>query len=190
MDQQHSPLNLLDLPAEVRNQIYEAVLDCSDNAGMCPFVWQCSPGKRKYGYSLTQTCHQIRNETLHMWHASQRLLFAMREDNMAYYQSWLSRRPAEIFPFIRRIELEDYQHCNLKSPGLHPTFCRNAIIINLNKPEPVSWRKDRACLRCPVYDTAIDRVHAVVRTLKWENGRWQLTREKLGEIFEAAAWVV
>lgn len=181
-------MSLLSLPPEIRNRVYELVINNSEEGLVCPFVWQCSPGKQKYGYSLTQTCHQIRHETLHMWHASSRLLFAMRSDNMKYYLSWLQRRPEKVFSFIRRIELEDYQHCKVRSPAQHPSFCKNAIIINLTKKTPVSFRKDRKCLRCPTLDMAIARVNAVVRTLRWQNGRWQLTREKLEQIFEAAAW--
>lgn len=190
MESDLSAVGLLDLPAEIRNKVYELVLNDSEGAIVCPFVWQCSPGKRKYGYSLTQACHQIRNETLHMWHASSKLLFAMRTENMKYYISWLQRRPEKVFPFIRRIELEDYQHCKARSAIQHPAFCKTAIIINLTKRKPVSWRRDRKCLYCPTHDTAVDRVHAVVRTLKWQNGRWLLMREKLEQIFEAAAWEV
>lgn len=181
-------LGLLNLPAEIRNKIYELVL--SDNAGtlVCPFVWQCSPGKRKYGYSLTQTCHQIRQETLHMWHAANKILFAMRADNMAYYKAWLLRRPDSIFESIRQVQLEDYQHCKRRSTRKHPNFCRNAIIINLAKATPVSRRRDRKCTYCPVYDPAVRRVNAVVRTLKGADGKLILTRDKLEEIFEAAAW--
>ena len=183
-----SAMSLLNLPAEIRNKVYELVLNDSEEAIVCPFVWQCSPGKRKYGYSLTQTCHQIRDETLHMWHASSRLLFAMRSDNMKYYLSWLQRRPEKVFAFIRRIELEDYQHRKARSPAQHPCFCKNAIIVNLTKKIPVSFRRDRKCLHCPTYDMAVNRVNTVVRTLRWQNGRWLLTREKLEQIFEAAAW--
>ncbi|KAF2484917.1 hypothetical protein BDY17DRAFT_93726 [Neohortaea acidophila] len=184
-------LNLLHLPPELRNKIYELVLnDTTDttDAIVCPFILQCSPGKRKYGYSLTQTCHLLRDETLHMWHASSKLLFAMRADNMKYYVNWLRRRPAEVFASIRRIQLEDYQHCRIRSPERHPSFCRNAIVINLTKRMPVSVRKDRKCRDCPRHDSAADWVHAVVRSLEWKNGRWALTREKLEQIFEAAAW--
>lgn len=179
----HGP-GLLDLPAELRNKIYELVLDDST---VCPFVWQCSPGKRKYGYSLTQTCRQIRQETLHMWHASSKLLFAMRTDNMKHYKNWLRRRPDSIFQSIRRIQLEDYQHGNETSHALHPSYCRSAIVINLAKAAPVTWKRDLKCLYCPQYDRAVDRVKAVVQNLDRTDGYWVLTREKLDEIFEAAA---
>lgn len=183
-----SNIKLLDLPAELRNKIYDLVLNDAEEDILCPFVWQCSPGKRRYGYSLTQTCHQIRQETLLMWHAGKKLLFDMRPENMRYYRVWLRRRAARVFLSIRRIQLEDYQHCKERSPPEHPHSCRSAIVINLAKTSPVSWRRDRRCLDCPAHDTAVDRVNAVARTLKKVDGRWQLTREKLEQIFEAAAW--
>ena len=179
-----------DLPAEIKNKIYELVLNDPEEATVCPFVWQLSPGKRKYGYSLTQTCRQIRQETLHMWHATNKLLFAMRSDNMKYYTSWLERRPNEIFPSIRRIHLEDYQHSKIKAPVEHSSFCKSSIMINLAKLIPVAWKRDRGCYYCPQHDSAVDRVNAVVRTMKWDGDKWVLTKEKLDEIFEAAAWDV
>ncbi len=131
-------LNLLNLPGEIRNNIYEMVLSDRDGKECCPFVLESTPGKRKYGYSLTQTCHQIRDETLHMWHATNKLLFAMRSDNMKHYLNWLYRRPEGSFSSVRRIRLEDYQHCHVTSPHHHPNFCKNGIIVNLNKKMPVS----------------------------------------------------
>ena len=181
-------LNLVDLPGEVRNRIYELVLNHSEEPVVCPFILESTPGKRKYGYSLTQTCRQIRIETIHMWHASSKLLFAMRAENMKHYLNWLHRRPKEVFASIRRIQLDDYQHCRVTASEHHSTFCKNAIIINLNKRMPVTCKKERTCFYCPSHDPAVDRVHAVVRTLEWQNGRWALTREKLEEMFEAAAW--
>ena len=187
---QQSGLRLLDLPPEIRNKIYSLVLHDANEETLCPFVWQCSPGKRRYGYSLTQTCHQIRQETLLMWHAGKKVLFAMRPDNMIYYNNWLQRRPDAVFPSIRRIQLEDYQHCKSKSPEQHPSSCRSAIIINLTKMSPVSWKRDRRCFDCPAYDPAANRVNAVVHTLKRDRSVWVLTREKLEEVFEAAAWQI
>ena len=184
----HHSLGLLDLPAELRDKIYDLVLNGAEEDVLCPFVWQCSPGKRKYGYSLTQTCHQIRQETLRMWHAGKKLLFAMRADNMKYYRTWLKRRPDAAFSSIRQIHLEDYQHCRQTAAPHHPFFCRSAIVINLTKPTPVSWRRDRRCFYCPMRDSAVDRVNAVSRTHKKVDGRRLLTREKLQQIFEAAAW--
>ena len=185
-----SATGLLDLPGELRNKIYDLVLNGADEDIMCPFVWQISPGKRKYGYSLTQTSHQIRQETLFMWHAGKKLLFAMRADNMKYYKNWLKRRADAAFQSIRQIYLEDYQHCKQRSPPQHPHSCRSAIIVNLAKGSPVSWRRDRRCYHCPRHDAAVDRVNAVARTLKKVDGRRVLTREKLEEIFEAAAWEI
>lgn len=179
---------LLDLPPEIRNKIYSLVLHDVEEETLCPFVWQLSSGKRKYGYSLTQTCHQIRQETLLMWHAGKKLLFAMRPENMSYYKTWLERRPDSVLPSIRRIQLEDYQHCKARCPDEHSSFCRSAVIINLNKASPVSWKRDRRCYDCPARDSAADRVNAVVRTLKQDRGGWVLTREKVEAIFEAAAW--
>lgn len=187
---QPSSLKLLDLPPEIRNKIYSLVLHDAEEETLCPFVWQLSPGKRKYGYSLTQTCHQIRQETLLMWHAGKKLLFAMRPENMTYYKTWLERRPDAVFPSIRRIQLEDYQHSRAKSSEHHPSSCRSAILINVNKPAPVSWKRDRRCFDCPARDRAADRVNAVVRTLKQDRGGWVLTREIVEEIFAAAAWEV
>lgn len=183
-------LGLLDLPGELRNKIYDLVLNGADEDILCPFIWQCSPDKRKYGYSLTQTCHQIRQETLRMWHAGKKLLFAMRADNMKYYRTWLKRRPEAGFQSIRQIQLEDFQHCKQRSPPQHPSSCQSAVYINLAKTKPVSWRRDRRCFDCPQRDTVVDRVNVVARTLKKVDGRWILTREKLEEIFEAAAWEV
>jgi hypothetical protein len=179
--------SLLRLPAELRNKIYDLVLNDTDNELLCPFIWQCSPSRRKYSYSLTQTCRQLRQETLQMWHAGKVLLFAMRADNMEYYRGWLHRRPEAAFASIRRMRLEDYQHCKVRCPQEHPFYCRSAIVINLAKSRPVSWTRDPRCLYCPAHDNAVDRVNAVVRS-KSSNGRWVLTKEKLEEIFEAAAW--
>ena len=189
LTQQPDPrIQLLNLPPEIRNKIYSLVLHDADEETLCPFVWQLSPDKRKYGYSLTQICHQIRQETLLMWHAGQKLLFAMRPENMSYYQAWLKRRPDKVLPSIRRIQLEDYQHCIARSSHLHSSSCRSAITINLNKSSPVSWKRDRRCYDCPARDPAADRVNAVTRTLKQDHGVWVLTREKMEEIFAAAAW--
>ena len=181
-------ISLLDLPAELRNKIYGLVLNDADEDVLCPFVWQCSPGKRKYGYSLTQTCRQIRQETLLMWHAGKKLVFAVNALNVAYYKMWLRRRPRSVFPSIRRIQLEDYQHRKQRSPPQHPSSCKSVIMINLNKPMPVSWVRDRKCFDCPAHDSAVDRVNAVARTLKQVDGLLVITREKLEEMFEAAAW--
>lgn len=183
-------MNILNLPPEIRNKIYTLVVHDIDEETLCPFIWQCSPGKRRYGYSLTQVCHQIRQETLQMFHAGKKFLFAMRSENMAYYKNWLQRRPEGIFRSIRRIQLDDYQHCRTRCPEQHPFFCGGAILVNLTKDAPVSWRRDRSCLYCPTKDTAADRVNAVVRTLKRERGCLVLTREKMEEIFEAASWEV
>ena len=186
---QSSVLGILDFPPEIRNKIYSLVLHDDEEDTLCPFVWQLSPGKRKYGYSLTQTCHQIRQETLTMWHAGKKILFAMRPDNMAGYKNWLARRPDAAFSSIRRIQLEDYQQTGSRN-GLmmHSSSCRSVVNINLSKSSPVSWNRDRRCFDCPLHDTASDRVKAVVRTLKKDRGVAVLTREKLEDIFEAAAW--
>ena len=69
-------------------------------------------------------------------------------------------------------------------------FCRNAIVVNLAKEAPVRRRVDLRCWYCPVRDPAVDRVNAAVGTLKDGSGRLVLTRDKLEEIFEAAAWNV
>jgi hypothetical protein len=187
---QQSGSRLLDLPPEIRNTIYSLVLHDAEEETLCPFVWQLSPGKRKYGYSLTQTCRQIRHETLLMWHAGKKYLFAMRPENMAYYKNWLQRRPDDVFSSIRRIQLEDYQHCKQRCSDDHPSFCRSAIIINLHKDSPVSWKRDRRCFDCPARDPAADRVNAVARTLKRDRAGWILTREKLEAFFEAVAWEI
>lgn len=184
----HSGLGLLNLPAELRNKIFDLVLNGADEETLCPFILQCSPGKRKYGYSLIQVCQQVRKETLPMWHAGKKLLFAMRSENMKHYRTWLGRRPDAAFDSIRRIELEDYQHSRSSSPPQHPYFCKSAIIINLTKTSPVSWRRDKRCFCCPLHGSAVDRVNAVAHTLKKIDGSCILTREKLEEIFEAAAW--
>ncbi len=42
-------------------------------------------------------------------------------------------------------------------------------------------------MHCLLHDSAVDRVNAVVRARKGERGT-VMTREKLEEIFEAAAW--
>lgn len=187
---QQSGSRLLDLPPEIRNKIYSLVLHDAEEETLCPFVWQLSPGKRKYGYSLTQTCGQIRKETLLMWHAGKKYLFAMRPENMTYYKNWLQRRPDDVFSSIRRIQLEDYQHSKQRCPDDHPSFCRSAIIINFHKDSPVSWKRDRRCFDCPARDPAADRVNAVAHTLKRDRAGWILTREKLEAIFEAAAWEI
>ncbi|KAK3051133.1 hypothetical protein LTR09_007528 [Extremus antarcticus] len=178
-------LGLLDLPAELRNKIYELVFNDIDEEVLCPFVWQLDQCKNTY--SLTQTCDQIRRETLSMYYAGKKLLFAMRQGNVRHYERWLQRRPDAAITSIRRIQLEDYQHSKNRCPAQHPYFCRSAIIINLVKPSPVSWRRDSQCMHCLLHDSAVDRVNAVVRARKGERGT-VMTREKLEEIFEAAAW--
>jgi hypothetical protein len=115
------------------------------------------------------------------------MLFAMREQNISYYETWLRRRPDAAMSSIRRIRLEDFQHSKAQRSERHPYFCRSAIVINLTKPSPVSWRRDRRCMYCPAHDLAVDRVNAVVRARKGRE-RLVMTREKLEEIFEAAAW--
>ncbi|KAK5167220.1 uncharacterized protein LTR77_007952 [Saxophila tyrrhenica] len=178
---------LLDLPAEIRNSIYDLVLNDSTEEVLCPFIYQCSPGKRRYTYSLTQTCCQIRRETMAMWHAGKKLVFAMRQQNMSYYHHWLQRRPDAAFQSIRRVQLEDYQHSKNQCSPEHTYFCRSAIVINLAKPSPVSWRRDPRCTSCPSHDLAVDRVKAVVRTRRGQGG-FAMTRERLERVFEAAAW--
>lgn len=52
----------------------------------------------------------------------------------------------------------------------------------------VEYKKDMSCVSCPLEDGVADRVETVVRTLEIAAGRRRLTKDKLWEIFEAAAW--
>lgn len=189
---------LLTLPPEIRNQIYNLVLSSSSTPSyLCPFA--LSVQAKKYSYSLTQTCRQLRLETLPHFYATKTLLLNLRAANLPHYIAWLKHLPQEAFPAIRQVLLEDYQHvhdnddaehASMRGNNRHPGYCSSAIVVNLGKGfgrGRVRWRRDKGCFWCgdKTRDATVERVRAVV-------GGWasevSLRRERLEGVLRAVGW--
>lgn len=183
------PFRLLDLPAEIRNRIYEHL------------IWLSTQRVTRYnglnGFislhplpSLTRASKQLRQESLPIFFDYHTLHLYLYWNHKI--QEWLNHDLCEMMlPHVRLLHLQDYQYYrNGVSGGGHRYICVSTIQVDLRKDdEPATWTRDRFCADCPgKWEWRVDRLNAVIRTFDRVDGLWRLTRDNLSEVFNAVAW--
>lgn len=188
--------NFLDLPVEIRTQIYELYAQLENNQRDRKIY--ISTSTKSCNYALLEASSLIRKEALPFCYGSRPFVFRFQRPFMPRIMSFVTRRSNASIATIRYVELCGFQDYHIRlfpEPNSHSPVCRTRMRIDLtNATQPVRMPSVLACNACMYFESEVEgsvqRVRNVVQTLELRDGQRWLTREKLVEMFEAAAWPV
>ncbi|KAK3626313.1 hypothetical protein LTR56_019891 [Elasticomyces elasticus] len=176
------------LPPELRNFIYELVL-LPEVIPTAPEVWFAGPMYTELeDYDTLQVCRQMRQESLPIYYGGLPLRLRMNLDVRGVFEQWLPGQSDDGISHIRCVMLDEFQRYHSMYQVGHYFHCGAQIEINLdNLAQPVRLNHilDWVCPDCRRNKAPVEDV---VRTLEEYRGRRILTKTKLIEICEAAAW--
>ena len=174
------PFRFLDLPAEVRNLIYEHVID--ENTEEIDLDWKDSSSGV---VAMSPACRQLRSETLPLLYDSKVVLIHM--DQLNWTRGWMYKWEPGMATHLRHIQLEGFQHFHYDRPRRHQLRCASAIKIDLRQTKnPVTYSKDLQCKDCPEFEESVACVESVVKDLEKVNRKLQLTKQAFIDILRAA----
>lgn len=186
---QQGHFRFLDLPPELRNEIYEMALHDTRARRPQPYEPRSRRGIELCADSITRTCRQLRIESLPYALEGLELCFDICGSTITDYVAWSACADPQLFHHVRKLMLRDYQHYHMTYNSKHPVKCACTLSIDLKHEQVlVAYDRDEGCKFCPLDDEAAKRIRAVVQTLQVVDGRRRLTKAKLWEVFEAAAW--
>lgn len=175
-----------DLPRELREEIYQYLMPQSTNSWLGPVLtFGIRPSNRKSGppttpYYVSQTCRQIRRESLFTYHSTKPFTFDfLWHKDIACARRWLACQDETAILSLRNLA---FRHGSLDLE-------HHALIkINLkNKAVSVDDKAFKSCLEGKMVQLVVERLGAIVRDLGTTNDRAMLTKEGLGRMFDVAA---
>ena len=185
MGEERHRKGFFDLPAELRNSIYELAFPCANNTSYNPVltyrkVKQCEC----FGQPLARVSRQMRNETLAFFYSIHEFQFMMFSLNKPLLEEWVNNGPGDYWiRSIRRIQLKGYYQVKV----LHWLSIFGETTVDLNLPDATvtSMYYVHEAFNPKVIDEANKKVEQIAQSLPCVDGRRTLTKEKLLEIFDA-----
>ena len=184
LERSNEAFRFLDLPGEIRNQIYKHTVGLPKTIVIGDFRMphEAFP-------EITLVSKRVRAEALAILFNGVTVCVPL--NRYSALKSWLGRWNDGVSGHFRHIRIEDHQHYHLTRPRSHPFRCFSAINIDLLEQfEPATYDPDCRCQYCPASDKAVVRENDMLKTMPWINGSWQLTDLGLWRIFEMAAWEI
>lgn len=173
-----SRLNLMDLPLELREEIYSRVLFCH------PPTAYFNPAQGRHQrcqcmqHGLTIVSHSIRYDVLAHFYRTHEVHFILSANTKATLLSWLSHVDPEELGLIQRFRIKSKEPCRL---GHRPRLVKARIA---GTQQTLSAH---SCCKITRVDMQW-RLEEIVELLPSSNGRVVLTKVALREMFEAVGW--
>jgi hypothetical protein len=174
-----SQLTLMDLPCELREDIYSRVLFCHPPTAYFNPVQSRHQRCQCMQHGLMLVSHAIRRDVLAHFYRIHEVHFILNATSKQDLLSWLSRVSEDELALIQRFRIKSKEPCRL---GHRPRLVKAKIA---GTPEQAFLA--HSC--CTI--TRVDmqwRLEEIVETLPRSNGRVVLTRDGLREMFEAVGW--
>ena len=169
-----SRLNLMDLPLELREDIYSRVLSCRPPTA----YFNPAQGRHQrcqcFQHGLTLVCHSIRYDVLAHFYRTHEVHFILNVNTKSALLSWLSNVDPDELTMIQRFRIRSKEPCRL---GHRPRLVK-ASIAGLSA---------HSCCKITRVDMQW-RLEEIVELLPRLNGRVLLTKEALREMFAAVGW--
>lgn len=179
----------LDLPAELRNQIYNYYLDdCSDYRAILVINKDSMPPP------ILATCRQIRSETFELWHLGQQVFFQVIDCNTFLYHAYASKiihsRGENFFRKWSRnvtVELEDVDEgsWDYLMEWCHAVWARELLRTTVKLGD--GWIGVHGYVHPEVVNMAL-RLAWDGRAGSWEKGEGQLRQFGRVAIWADRAW--
>lgn len=174
-----SRLTLMDLPCELREDIYSRVLFCH------PPTAYYNPAQGRHQrcqclqHGLTLVCRTLRADVLAHFYRTHEVHFILNTKQKKPLMSWLSSVDESELAMIQRFRIKSKEPCRL---GHRPRLVKAKIV---DTPEQAFTA--HSCCRITRVDMQW-RLEEIVELLPRANGRVVLTRVGLREMFEAVGW--
>ncbi|KAK5726492.1 hypothetical protein LTR17_012717 [Elasticomyces elasticus] len=180
---------LFTLPPELRNSIYELVLLSGRKSLMLLSFTPRPTYTDTKDFAPMQVCRRMRQDCLPIYYGGLTLRLTLFPTFSEKLERWISAQSNDAITCTRLITLEDHQHYHSTYPRRHDFVCVTQIMIDLNDLEQPVTEDKEMCSDCGRDQGAsMQRVAGIVRTLEQSKNRRFLTKAKLVEICEAAAW--
>jgi hypothetical protein len=172
-------LNLMDLPLELRENIYSRVLFCH------PPTAYFNPAQGRHQrcqcmqHGLTLVCHSIRYDVLAHFYRTHEVHFILSANTKAALLSWLSNVDPDELALIQRFRIKSKEPCRL---GHRPRLVKARIADT--RHQTISAH---SCCKITRVDMQW-RLEEIVELLPKLNGRVVLTKVALRDMFEAVGW--
>lgn len=180
MTEQNTVKGFFNLPPEIRNKIYELAFTCHRRKAYNPVLHyrQIQPCGC-FAQPLMRVSRQMRSETVSLHYNTHEFHFVLYSPNKAVLLSWLDNVARDSVPCIRRFVIKRYVEGQILYLGERI----KTITIDLNGEQSETEIR--------VAGNQMDLpgdVHQLLCDLPCSDGRQELSREKLLEMFDAVGW--
>ncbi|KAK4499284.1 hypothetical protein PRZ48_009797 [Zasmidium cellare] len=178
-------IRFLDLPKELRDEVYQYLMPQPTNFSLGPvFTFGIRPSCKKSdlttrSYPISQTCRQIRDESLFTYYSSTPFTFDfLWHKDIESARRWLACQDEAAISSMRQVIFRhgslDHEHHAL-------------ISINLRKSTvSVQDKAFESCLEGKMVQRVVKRLHEIVDGLNRVGGQTALTKEVLGRMLDIA----
>lgn len=172
-------LTLMDLPYELREDIYSRVLFCHAPTAYFNPVQTRHQRCQCMQHGLLLVSKEIRSDLLAHFYRTHEVHFILNARSKAELLSWLDRVDENELALIQRFRIKSKEPCRL---GHRPRMVKAKIAGTAEQAFLA-----HSCCRITRVDMQW-RLEEIVETLPRSDGRVVLTRDGLREMFEAVGW--
>ena len=173
-----SRLNLLDLPLELREDIFSRTFFCRPATAFFNPIQRGQQRCHCLRHSLNLVCHSIRIEVLSHFYRTHEVHFILNANDKPALLAWLSTIDEGELAMIQRFRIKSKEPCRL---GHRPRLVK----VNVNAQQQVILA--HSC--CKITRLEMQwRLEETLETLPISHGRVVLTKDGLRAMFEVVGW--
>jgi hypothetical protein len=173
-----SRLNLLDLPLELREDVYSRVFFCRLSTA---FFNPAQRGQQRcqcMRHGLTLVCRSVRSEVLAHFYRTHEVHFILSANDKPALLAWLSNVDVDELAMIQRFRIKSKEPCRL---GHRPRLVKAKVSAQQQVLSAHS------CCKITRLDMQW-RLEEILETLPRSHGRVVLTKNGLRDMFEVVGW--
>ena len=173
-----SRLNLLDLPLELREDVYSRVFFCLPSTAFFNPAQRGQQHCQCMRHGLALVCRSIRSEVLAHFYRTHEVHFILNANAKPALLAWLSTVDVDELAMIQRFRIKSKEPCRL---GHRPKLVKAKISA---QQQVLSTH---SCCKITRLDMQL-RLEEILEILPRTHGRVVLTKDGLRAMFEAVGW--